>query len=149
MTASTANTPDAPAKHAAHHLGLRLLGAVLALAIVVIHVKDQGGFPGDKTPTYVGIGYYLIEAVGIVLAFALITGLGRHTVKVWLMTLGVAVGPLAGFVLSRGPGLPDYTDDRGNWTEPIGVASLVVEGALVLLATTVLARSRHAADDTR
>lgn len=144
MTVSTVNTPDAPAKHPAHHLGLRLLGAVLALAVVVIHVKDQGGFPGDKTPTYVGVGYYLIEAAGILLAFVLITGLGRHTVKVWLLTLGVAVGPLVGFVLSRGPGLPDYTDDRGNWTEPIGVASLVVEGTLALLTLTVLARSRRA-----
>lgn len=148
MSGSTANTLQAPAKDAAQHLGLRLLGALLALAVVVIHVKDQGGFPGDKTPPYVGIGYYLLEAVGVVLAFALVTGLGRHTVKVWLLTLGVAVGPLLGFVLSRGPGLPDYTDDRGNWTEPIGVASLVVEGALALVTLTVLARSRRAGETT-
>ena len=149
MSVSTTTTPDASPTHAAHHLGLRLLGALLALAVVVIHVKDQGGFPGDKTPTYVGVGYYLLEAVGIVLAFALITGLGRHTLKVWLLTLGVAVGPLVGFVLSRGPGLPDYTEDRGNWTEPLGVVSLVVEGALALLVLAVIARSRRTTASTR
>lgn len=29
---------------------LRLAGAVLCLAVAVIHVIDQGGFPGSKTP---------------------------------------------------------------------------------------------------
>lgn len=37
-------------------------------------------------------------------------------------------------MLSRGPGLPDYTDDRGNWTEPIGLWSLALELTLAALA---------------
>jgi hypothetical protein len=47
---------------------------------------------------------------------------------------GVAVGPLLGYVLSRGPGLPGYDDDRGNWTEPLGLVSLGVEVLLLALA---------------
>jgi len=60
----------------------------------------------------------------------------------WLLTLGVAAGPIAGYVLSRGPGLPDYADDIGNWTEPLGVVSLIVEGVLFVLAAATLLTSR-------
>ena len=56
----------------------------------------------------------------------------------WLLAAGVALGPLVGYVLSRGPGLPDYTDDVGNWGEPLGVISLIVEGVLLVLAITAL-----------
>jgi hypothetical protein len=122
--------------------------AVLCLAVAWIHVQDQGGFPGGKTPGYVGVGYYLLEAAGIACAL-LITANGRlasHPIT-WLTAVGVALCPLLGYVLSRGPGLPGYTDDQGNWTEPLGVASLVVEVALLCLAVSVLRdrRSRRSA----
>jgi hypothetical protein len=122
-------------------LPVRLLGAALALGIAWIHVVDQGGFPGDKTPHYVGVGYYLLELTGLLVALALVAGIGR--VRTWLLAAGVAFGPIVGYVLSRGPGLPGYTDDRGNWTEPIGVWSLVLEGALLVLTTGVLVRARR------
>ncbi len=41
-----------------------------------------------------------------------------------------------GYVLSRGPGLPDYTDDRGNWGEPLGVVNLIVAGLLAFVAVS-------------
>ncbi|MBV9058242.1 MAG: hypothetical protein JO296_14600 [Pseudonocardiales bacterium] len=44
-----------------------------------------------------------------------------------MLSLGVAAGPILGYVLSRGPGAPGYTDDIGNWAEPLGVLSLIVE----------------------
>jgi hypothetical protein len=37
-------------------------------------------------------------------------------------------------VLSRTTGLPGVSDDVGNWTEPLGLASLWVEGVVFLLA---------------
>ncbi|MCU1596128.1 MAG: hypothetical protein JWO12_3520 [Frankiales bacterium] len=143
-TASLTRRPStSPAKGPEHHLVSRVLGAGLALGVAYIHVKDQGGFPGDKTPTYVGIGYYALEIAGLLAAVLLLVGAGRHTAKAWLLAVGVAVAPIVGFVLSRGPGLPDYTDDKGNWTETLGVVSLVVEGALLLLAVALVARSRR------
>jgi hypothetical protein len=138
---STTRRPSPSAHGPAHHLAARVVGAGLALGVAYIHVKDQGGFPGDKAPRYVGIGYYGLEAAGLVVALLLLAGAGRHTVKAWLLATGVAVGPIIGFVLSRGPGLPSYTDDKGNWTETLGIVSLVVEGALLLLAGGLLARS--------
>lgn len=116
----------------------RVIGVLLSLAVVVIHVIDQGGLPGTKDPGYVGVGYYVLEIAGILAAALLLSRLARFG---WLLAIGVAAGPLVGYVLSRGPGLPDYDDDRGNWTEPLGLLSLVVEGVLLILAVAVVLRS--------
>ena len=52
---------------------------------------------------------------------------------------------MLGYVLTRGPGLPDATDDRGNWGEPLGVASLVVEAILILLVAGLRGQLRSSA----
>ena len=108
--------------------------------MVAVHVIDQGGVPGTKGPEYVQIMYYALEVVGVVTAVLLLANLARWG---WFLALGVAVGPVVGYVLSRGPGLPDYTDDIGNWTEPLGVISLIVEGVLLIVAAASLVTSRH------
>jgi hypothetical protein len=119
----------------------RATAALLCLSVSVIHVFDQGGIPGSKEPTYVGAGYYVLEIVGVIAALWLIQS---SSALGWLLSVAVAAGPIVGYILSRGPGLPDYTDDKGNWNEPLGVVSLIVEGFLLILALTPLlsARSR-------
>lgn len=112
-----------------------MLGVVGCLAVVAIHVIDQGGVPGTKGPEYVQILYYALEVAGVLAAALLLT---KHARAGWLLTLGVAAGPIVGYVLSRGPGLPNYTDDIGNWAEPLGVVSLLVEGILLILAAVSL-----------
>jgi len=119
----------------------RMGGVVGCLVVAVIHVIDQGGVPGTKGPEYVQFMYYALEAAGVVSAALLLTNQARLG---WLPSLGVAVGPIVGYVLSRGPGLPDYTDDIGNWTEPLGVTSLIVETILLIIAAASLLRSRNA-----
>lgn len=114
----------------------RAVGTVGCLAVTAIHIIDQGGVPGSKDPGYVQILYYILEAAGIVAAVLLLANFAKRG---WLLALGVAAGPIIGYILSRGPGLPDYRDDIGNWAEPLGVISLVVEGMLLILAATMLA----------
>jgi hypothetical protein len=126
------------ARSAAAHPA-RVAAVLLSLAVAWIHVQDQGGFPGEKSPHYVGVGYYLLEAAAVLGAVLLLVARrGSAGRAVWLLTAGVALGPLLGYVLSRGPGLPGYSDDKGNWTEPIGVASLVVEVVLLAIAVGAL-----------
>jgi hypothetical protein len=125
-------------------VALRVAGAALALGVAYIHVKDQGGVPGDKGPGYIAIGYWMLEIVGLVAAMALLVARGRNAAKAWFLAIGVAAGPIVGYVLSRGPGLPSYTDDKGVWSEQLGVISLAVEGALLVLAASMWARSRRA-----
>ncbi|MCC9309814.1 hypothetical protein LN042_22545 [Kitasatospora sp. RB6PN24] len=127
-------TPHAPARSRT-----AALAALLCLAVSWIHVQDQGGFPGDKTPGYVGVGYYLLEVTGVIAAVLLpLAGRKVPALPVWVLAAGVGVGPLLGYVLSRGPGLPDYSDDKGNWTEPLGLVSLAVEALLIVLAAAGL-----------
>lgn len=120
---------------------LRVLSAIGCLAVAAIHVIDQGGLVGTKDPQYVQILYYALEAAGVAATLVLI----RLARVGWFLTLGVAAGPIVGYVLSRGPGLPNYTDDVGNWTEPLGIISLVVEAVLLILATAGLLTSRRRA----
>ncbi|MFF5470749.1 hypothetical protein [Streptomyces achromogenes] len=115
----------------------RITGAALCLAVAVIHVKDQGGVTATRDPYYVGVGYHVLEIVAVATAVLLLVGAVRPG---WLSAAGLAVGPLVGYLLSRGPGLPGYTDDVGNWTEPLGLVSLAVEGALLILAAPLAAR---------
>src|SRR3954451_7739157 len=78
------------------------LAAVLSLVVLAIHVKDQGGFPGDKDPGYIKVLYYVLEAA-CVLTVALLLSY-RTRVLGWLLAVGVAAGPIIGYVLTRGPG---------------------------------------------
>lgn len=57
----------------------------------------------------------------------------------WLFAGGLAAATLLGFVLSRTIGIPGLTtDDIGNWGEPLGLASILVEGIVVWLAALQL-----------
>ncbi|MET9175507.1 hypothetical protein ABZX64_31410 [Streptomyces misionensis] len=119
----------------------RWAGALLCLVVAGVHVVDQGGITATRDPYYIGIAYHVLEIAAAVAAALLLAGCVRAG---WLLAAGVAAGPVLGYILSRGPGLPHYRDDVGNWTEPLGLASLAVEGALFLLAVPLLAHSlRH------
>jgi hypothetical protein len=118
--------------------GAAVIAVVLCLVVAVIHVLDQGGL-ALADPTYVGIGYWLLEVVAVVAAVLLA---GRPSVLAWVLALLVGACPFIGYVLSRTTGLPDYRDDVGNWGEPLGVISLVFEAALVALAAAMLSRRR-------
>jgi hypothetical protein len=58
---------------------------------------------------------------------------------VWVGAAALAAGALIGFILSRTTGLPNATGDVGNWTEPLGLASMFVEGAVVAVSAGALA----------
>lgn len=134
--AQSTTGPTAPAMDS---LVVRVVGLLGCLAVAAIHLIDQDGLPGSKDPAYVQTLYYVLEVAGVVAAMLLLTHYRRWG---WLLSLGVAAGPILGYVLSRGPGLPDYTDDIGNWAEPLGIISLVVEAILLILTATSLLTSR-------
>jgi hypothetical protein len=118
---------------------VRISVALLCLAVAAIHVVDQGGL-AIRDPRYVGVGYLLLE-VGAVVAAALLVYSGAAAG--WLLAVAVGAGPLSGYLLSRGPGLPGYTDDIGNWIEPLGLLSLAVEGLLLAAALAALSYARR------
>ena len=113
--------------------------AVVGLSSIgLIHLLD---IPGKFTDApymgwlYVGL---IVGSVGV--AAVLIE---RHDRRAWAAAAAVAVAPLVGYVLTRTVGLPQARDDIGNWAEPLGLASLFVEG-LVLFVSLVALRPRPA-----
>jgi hypothetical protein len=120
------------------------LVAVAALGgIALIHVlQSPAAFEGAL---YVGILFVLAIVAAVVLGAAL-TRLSDD--RVWAAAALLPALLLLGYVLSRTSGLPWFTVDVGEWTEPLGLASLVVEGLLVCVAGAVLAMRRQTADAT-
>lgn len=144
---TTTPSSDAPAdRNRAASIVLRVVGALLCLAVAYFHIKDQNGFPGEKgadSATYIQIAYYVVEVLSVIGAgLLLVRGLRAG----WVVALVVAAGPMLVYVLSRGPGLPLYTSDRGHWfgnpgapfTEFLDTASFAVEAVLMLLAAASL-----------
>ncbi|WP_198045406.1 hypothetical protein [Kitasatospora mediocidica] len=97
----------------------RAAAALLCLAVSWIHVQDQGGFPGDKTPHYVANGYYLLEATGILCAVLLLVGSRLRVNHIeWLLAAGVALGPCSASSSPAAPGCPITATTRATGRSP-------------------------------
>lgn len=134
---TTTVTADA-VEHAIRHTTLRALGFVGMLAIALIHLLDVIG--KIKETPYLGVMYIALMVASVVVAFYL---LHTGSALAWAAAGLLAAATLAGFILSRTTGLPNASDDIGNWTEPLGLASMFVEGAVIVVASYALGLTRH------
>ncbi len=96
-----------------------VLAAVAHMPILEFHLKE--------TP-YIGVGFLLLIVAGLLLSQVLLVA---DTRAVWTATLVVSSLALLSFVLSRTVGLPLIKDDIGNWADPLGIAALVGESAML------------------
>ena len=109
--------------------------AVIGLAsVALIHLLDLPGKFGE-TP-YLAWMYIALIAGCLAVGAALVR---RGDPRVWTAAALLPLGALVGYTLTRTVGLPQATGDIGNWTEPLGLASLFVEGSLVALCGTMIA----------
>ena len=115
--------------------GIARTTAVVGLAgVALIHLLDLPGKFGE-TP-YLAWLYIGLILGCIVVAAALI----RHSdPRAWTAAALLPLGALVGYTLTRTVGLPQAMGDIGNWAEPLGLASLFVEGSLVGLSCAMLA----------
>jgi hypothetical protein len=120
-------------EHTIRHTALRGLGFGGLLGIALIHLLDVIS-KMNETP-YVGVMYIVLMGASISLAFLI---LHRGSRLAWTAAGLLAAMTLIGFVLSRTTGLPNANGDIGNWSEPLGLASLLVEGAFVVLSAYAL-----------
>ena len=115
--------------------GLTRTLAVVGLGgIALIHMLDA---PGQfQSAAYLGWMYVALILGCVAVAAALI----RHSdPRAWAAAGALALSVIVGYTLSRTTGLPQDTGDIGNWGEPLGMASLFVEGSVVALSAGVLA----------
>ena len=108
--------------------------AVVGLAgVALIHLLDA--HDTFAAAPYKGWLYVLLIVGSLAAAVAL---LRRSDPRAWVAAGLLSAGAFVAFVASRTVGLPQGADDVGNWWEPLGLASLFVEGLLVTLSAAVL-----------
>jgi hypothetical protein len=105
--------------------------------IGLIHLLDSTS-KFKETP-YMGWMYVGLIAGTLVAAGRLVRGASRTG---WALAGGLAAAAIVGYCLSRTIGLPSATGDVGNWSEPLGMASLFVEGCVVALSLAGLGLAR-------
>ena len=125
--------------HLARDVATRATVAVGLAAIGVIHLLDSIGKYGETR--YIFWLYIALIAASIVVAGAVLFTRSRNA---FLAAAALAAGAAAGYVLSRTTGLPSAKGDIGNWTEPLGLASLFVEGGVVAVAAGAFLVTRRA-----
>ena len=121
-----ASAPAFAVAEAVQEAAVRGTLAIGLAGIAVIHAVDSVG-KWSETP-YMFWMYMALIAGAIVLAAATLFHPSRVT---FLAAAGLAATVMVGFIIDRTVGLPQATDDIGNWTEPLGLASMVVEGLVV------------------
>jgi hypothetical protein len=114
-------------------------GAVGLTAIGLIHLLDAPG-KLDETPYMFWL--YLALIAGCLLGATLLVR--AHSRLAWTTAAILGASPFIGYVLDRTTGLPGAMGDIGNWTEPLGMASLFVEACVVALSLYGLALIRRA-----
>jgi hypothetical protein len=134
---------DVPAPALHHHVyapgdaAMRSAGMVALVGVALIHFLDV--FDKFKETPYLGV-LYLGSIAGSLVAAALLTRPDSR--RGWILGGAVAGLTFLGYVLSRTTGLPLSHEDVGNWLEPLGLASLFVEGLIVLLSGWALTLGR-------
>ena len=125
----------------APEISVRLVGALLALAVTTVHIADQGTITALTSPHWIGWGYRFIEVGGVLTASAVL--LSRPAWMGWAAGVLLGIGPFVGYVASRSVGVPGDPGDVGNWGYWVGTVSLFIEAALVVLSATMLLALRN------
>jgi hypothetical protein len=112
----------------------RSAAAVGLAAIGLIHLLDA---PGKYSEAPYMFWMYLALIAGCLLGAMLL--LRAHARLGWVAAMVLSISPFIGYVLSRTTGLPGAMGDIGNWTEPLGLASLYVEACVFALGLYGLA----------
>jgi hypothetical protein len=125
--------------HLARDVATRATVAVGLAAVGVIHLLDS---IGKYSETRYLFWMYIALIVGCIVVAGAVLFLRSRAV--FLAAALLAGSAALGYVLSRTTGLPSAKDDIGNWTEPLGLASLFVEGGVVAVSAGALLATKRA-----
>lgn len=116
----------------------RGLAAMGLCAMALIHLLDVPDKIGEVP--YIGVLFIGLIVSSLVIAEWLVR---TDDLRAWVAAGLLAGLTIVGYCLSRTVGLPgEGGEEIGNWTEGLGVASLLVEGLVVFLAVVRLTKGR-------
>ncbi len=116
----------------AHGSARQALAAAGLVGVAIVHLLDAPG-KLEETP-YLGVLFLGLIAASLLVGEVILRGSGTIG---WLAGAALAAATILGYVVSRTIGLPGAPeDDIGNWSEPLGMVSLMVEAVVVWLCVT-------------
>jgi hypothetical protein len=130
MNASISTSPSVVREHVDQLIVIRASAVIGLAGIALVHVIDTP----DKFSElpYVGVMFLGLIAASLGVAALLIR---KDDARAWVLAALLSAGTMLAFGLSRVIGLPgDHGSDIGNWSEPLGLVSLLIEGCVLLLA---------------
>ena len=129
--------------HLAADPAARAVGAAGLITVGIIHALEiQRQLSGA---VWLTAGFCLLAVVAPLAGLWLVL---RPTVLAWQFGGLLCLLTLAGYCLTRGVGMPGDPADVGNWLEPLGIAALITEGIVGILAGLALAGQTRAARGT-
>ncbi len=117
-----------------HRIIARAAAVVGLLGITLIHLLDLQS-KVHETP-YLAVAYVVLIAAALAAAAMLVH---RDDRRAWIAAGVIAVATPLAYAINRTIGMPAATDDIGNWLEPLGLASLFVEGTTAAVCVYALA----------
>lgn len=137
MTTRTRPDTATPVSGPQETLIRRAIVVLGLLGIALIHLIDLPSKLDEAA--LIGAAYIVLIIAAVVVAEALVR---RATPMVWSAAAGLAAATMLAYVASRTTGLPSHGggNDIGNWGESLGIASLFVEGTVVVVSVSALLR---------
>lgn len=126
------STPADPAVRAAAAIGLITVGVIHSLQI-------QGQLSGAAWLT---AGFFMLAVVAPAAGLWL---LAHPSLAAWQFAGLTCAAAFGGYVLTRSVPVPGDEGDVGNWLEPLGLAAILTEAVVVILAVSVLSSAYRAA----
>jgi hypothetical protein len=123
--------PADPAVRASAAIGLISIGIIHALEI-------QGQLSGA---VWLAVGFSLLAVVAPIVGLWL---LARPSLGAWQFGGLTSAAALGGYILTRSIPVPGDSGDVGNWLEPLGLAAIIAEGVVLILAASILASAHRA-----
>ena len=119
--------------------------AVTVIGLIAVGIVHALEIPGQVSGTvWLTIGFCLLAVIAPAAGLWLLI---RPSLLTWEAAGMVCALAAAGYVLTRSVPVPGDAGDVGNWLEPLGMASLITEAVVVILAAFILAgiyRTSHA-----
>ena len=119
--------------------------AVTVIGLIAVGIVHALEIPGQVSgAAWLTIGFCLLAVIAPAAGLWLLI---RPSLLTWEAAGLVCALAAAGYVLTRSVPVPGDAGDVGNWLEPLGMASLITEAVVVILAAFILAgiyRTSHA-----
>ena len=119
---------------------VRASAAIGLIAVGVFHALEiQGQLSGA---VWLTAGFCLLTVVAPAAGLWL---LAHPSLGAWQFGALASAAALGGYILTRSIPVPGDTGDVGNWLEPLGLAAILTEGVVIILAASVLNSAHRAA----